>query len=593
VDALQTLKDRFRELGFDSETVHDAGATIRASGMESEPWSALASPAELPRISVDLPSTLGPKTDRTAAMRPGGRPELEVQQVLGEGGMGRVFLARQRSLDREVAIKTLRDQASPRDYDALLHEGAVTGRLEHPAIIPVHALGMHDDGRPVLVMKRVDGVSWQALLDDPKHPAWEGFGGEPSDRLEGHLEILMQVCNAVSFAHSRGIVHRDIKPQNVLIGRFGDVYLADWGIAHRMNSGPAQRLCGTPSFMAPEMALGGIVDARTDVYLLGATLHQVLTGKLRHEGETIFMVLIDAVDSPPFDYPESVPEDLAALANRATAKAPEERPASAADFRRALAAHLHHKSSTALAKSALPRLAQLRTLRGEGHAQEVDRLVAEIRFALGQALEQWSDNAEARRAMSELEELLAERRARAAELERIARDLDPSVSARPRALVMGLLGCSAIALFVVALLRGIDHQPSPRDLLFFSFAPLGFSLALAVVFRKHLMRSVVNRQTMVGLLTGTFSITIGRALGVRLGVSTPTMIVHDCLIAAALTAYATTTFPWVLGLISALMLAAAGVAATFPAYAHFTFNSAISVSLFLSATIAWQKRIRS
>jgi serine/threonine-protein kinase len=544
---------------------------------------------ELPRISIDLPSTFGGKTDRASAVR-ASRAELEVQELLGEGGMGRVFLARQRSLDREVAIKTLRDRASPRDHDALLHEAVVTGRLEHPAIIPVHALGMHDDGRPVLVMKRVDGVSWQTLLDDPEHAAWEGFAGDPSDRLDGHLEILMQVCNAVSFAHSRGIAHRDIKPQNVLIGRFGDVYLADWGIAHRMDSGPVQRLCGTPSFMAPEMALGGTIDARTDVYLLGATLHQLLTGKLRHEGETIFMVLIDAVDSPPFDYPASVPEDLAALANRATAKDPAERPATAADFRRGLADHIRHKSSTALAKSALPRLAQLRALRGAFAGPEVDLLVAEIRFALGQAVEQWSENQEARRALAELEELLAERRARAEELERIARDLDPTVSARPRAVVTALLGCSAIALFVLALVRGVAHQPTPRELFFMSFAPLGLFVAVSILFRRHLMSSSVNRQTLVGLLTITFSITVARGLGLKLGLSTPTLIVHDCLLAAALLAFATTTFPRWLWLHAAFLLLAAFFAAYFPLYAHFTFNLAVSVSLLTSAALAWRNR---
>lgn len=583
--AQETLEDRFRQLGLDSATVHEAGATLRATA-DVAPASATV---DLPRISVDLPSTFGSKSDRPSTVR-SGPAELEVQEILGEGGMGRVFLARQRSLDREVAIKTLRDQASPRDHDALLHEAVVTGRLEHPAIIPVHALGMHDDGRPVLVMKRVDGVSWQTLLDDPSHTAWEGFAGDADDRLGGHLEILMQVCNAVSFAHSRGIAHRDIKPQNVLIGRFGDVYLADWGIAHRMDSGPVQRLCGTPSYMAPEMALGGMIDARTDVYLLGATLHQLLTGKLRHEGETIFMVLIDAVDSPPFEYAATVPEDLAALANRATAKDPADRPASAADFRRGLADHLRHKSSTALAKSALPRLAQLRALRGVAEAPEVDRLVAEIRFALTQAIEEWSENQEARRALADLDELLAERRARAAELERMARDLDPSVSARSRALVTALLGCAAVALFLVAISRGLAHQPTPRELLIKSLVPFGLSIVLAIVFRRHLMTSSVNRQTLVGLVTISTAITLDRALGLQLGLSTPTMIVHDCLLTAAVGAFATTTFPRWVGLLAALLVLAAFLAAYFPAYAHFTFNFAVSIGLFVVAALSWQKR---
>src|SRR5207248_5943633 len=107
-------------------------------------------------------------------------------------------------------------------------------------------------------------------------PVWRDRGSAPGDRLGAHLEILMQVCNAAHFAHSRGIVHRDIKPQNVFIGRYGEVYLGDWGLAVRVEPRSQTRaLCGTPAYMAPEMVVGGEVDARTDVYLLGATLHQI------------------------------------------------------------------------------------------------------------------------------------------------------------------------------------------------------------------------------------------------------------------------------------------------------------------------------
>ena len=110
-------------------------------------------------------------------------------------------------------------------------EVQAVGKLEHPGIIPVHALGLHEDGRPVLVMKRVYGVSWMELLQDAAHPAWEGWSGDPKDRLDGHLEILMQVCNAAHFAHSRGIVHRDIKPENIMLRPDGYVKVLDFGLA--------------------------------------------------------------------------------------------------------------------------------------------------------------------------------------------------------------------------------------------------------------------------------------------------------------------------------------------------------------------------
>lgn len=588
VQAVETLQQHWRVLGIDPGTVQDAGATIRAESID--PWTR----SGLPRISIDLPTTF---SNGSVAEKPRlDRPDLEVMQVLGEGGMGRVFLARQRSLDREVAIKTLRDRATERDYEALLLEGAVTGHLEHPGIIPVHALGVHDDGRPVLVMKRVDGVSWQTLIEDAKHAAWESFGGDADDRLDGHLEILMQVCNAVSFAHSRGIVHRDIKPQNVLIGRFGDVYLADWGIAYRLGSGPVPRMCGTPAFMSPEMARGGELDVRADVYLLGATLHQLLTGRQRHEGGSVFEVLINAVESPPFDYPPSVPQHLGALANRATAADPNDRPATVADFRKALGDHVRHKSSTALARTALARLDRLRELESkpgdDAAKREVDLLVAEIRFALDQALQQWHDNADAKSALEELERILQVRRARAAELEQLARDRDPSISARPRAIAVAFLACTAVALFLNVVLRGVRHQPTPHELFVMSLVPFGMSVLVAIGFRRHVATSTINRQTAFGLLTLTSSIAIARGLGNMLHESTPTLLMHDCMLAAAVSAYSAISLPkWLLGF-SGLMLAGAVTCASFPQYAHFTFNSATSVALLVFATLAWRQHRR-
>src|SRR4030095_4918251 len=104
-------------------------------------------------------------------------PDLEIISTLGEGGMGRVHLARQRSLDRDVAVKTLKPDAPERARNALLAEATVTGALEHPGIIPVHALGIDERGRPVLVMKRVEGTDWSQLIHEPDHPAWRDVPG--------------------------------------------------------------------------------------------------------------------------------------------------------------------------------------------------------------------------------------------------------------------------------------------------------------------------------------------------------------------------------------------------------------------------------
>jgi hypothetical protein len=590
-DALLT---RWREWGFDATTHTVAHETIRPVGSSSADAAVLQTltifEEDLPRISVDLPGTLSGEGAEVAP-NPAPRPDLEVMRALGEGGMGRIFLARQRSLNREVALKTLRDRASSRHREALLAEGAITGSLEHPGIIPVHALGLHEDGRPVLVMKRVDGVSWLELMRDPAHPAWEGWGGDPKDRLDGHLEILMQICNAAHFAHSRGIVHRDIKPENVLIGRFGDVYLADWGIAHRMSSDPVRQVCGTPACMAPEMALGGVIDARTDVYLLGATLHELLTGHMRHEGGSVAAVMLKAAASAPVQYPGRVPAGLGIWANRATAQRPEDRPQSAAEFRKGIADYLRHKSSMVLSGSAIPRLTQLRLRMqspeqlGEAGQADMDRLITEIRFALGQALEEWPENATARRASEELETLLSVRRTRAAELERLAFELDPEVASRQRTWVIFGLAATSV---VVAFVAGRRGAPSPSELFYISFVPLGALIGLLLAFRNHVMKNAINRRTAWGLMICIAGISLSRGLGLRLGLSTAAMLMHDCLLLCALTAFGSMTlFAW-LRWASVLLGAAAMACALMPAHAHRWFSFGISCALGLAAWTAWK-----
>ena len=196
--------------------------------------------------------------------------DLSLLGRLGEGGMSVVELARQNALNREVAVKSPKD-AKSRKATALLHEAYVTGRLEHPHIVPIYMLGTDGAGKPHIVMKRIDGQSWQDILVAADRHA--------PDFLPRQLQTFLQVCTAVRFAHDRGIVHRDIKPENVMIGEFGEVYLMDWGLAVRLSADdpvlPAPKevagLSGTPALMAPEMTENDAanVDRRTDVFLLG------------------------------------------------------------------------------------------------------------------------------------------------------------------------------------------------------------------------------------------------------------------------------------------------------------------------------------
>jgi eukaryotic-like serine/threonine-protein kinase len=355
---------------------------------------------ELPKISVIPIARLGGPGPSPPAV------DYELVTTLGEGGMGRVHLARQRSLAREVAIKSLKNNAPPGVARALLREARLTGSLEHPGVIPVHALGIDGAGDPMLVMKRVIGIDFGTLLQNPSHTGW-GARGNADDPLSASLEVLAQVCLTLEFSHSRGIIHRDIKPENVMVGGFGEVYLLDWGIATMRDaeSEPPDDSCpivGTPAYMAPEMVIGAEVDERTDVYLLGATLHEILTGAPRHVGATVREVLRAALASEPFVYGPHVPQPLAALCNRATSRERKERPESVQVFREEIVHFQRRRSTQGLCDAALERLRALEGMladaptvsASDGRPREraappdlllAYRLATEARFGLAQS----------------------------------------------------------------------------------------------------------------------------------------------------------------------------------------------------------------
>jgi len=281
------------------------------------------------------------------------------QGPLGHGGMGVVHLAKQVALDRHVAVKFLRpEHRTPTDVEALLSEAWRTGALEHPNILPVHSVGLDEQGLPVIVMKRIEGRTWTTLLRDPSAMAAHAPDKAP---LDEHLRILQQICNAVHFAHARGVVHRDLKPDNVMIGSFGEVYVVDWGIATQ--PGPCTQLAGTPAYMAPEM-LGGpqaVISERTDVYLLGSMLFEVLAGSAPHRGETPHQWVDCVLRSSPA-LPANVPEELADLVLGCMKSKPEDRPESALAVRRKLEAFVEHQGSLALATQSERRADELRVV---------------------------------------------------------------------------------------------------------------------------------------------------------------------------------------------------------------------------------------
>lgn len=478
---------------------------------------------------------------------------LDMERTIGEGGMGIVRLATQRSLGRKVAVKTLRpntrnEQATLR----LLREAWVTGTLEHPNIVPVYDLGLDEDGSPIIVLKRIEGVEWGEVMRDGE-AARDRYGAE--DLLEHNLRILVQLCNAVSLAHARGVLHRDLKPENVMIGKFGEVYLVDWGIAVSLVADPLGRLplaseqkemAGTPCYMAPEM-LGavGSLGVHTDVYLLGAILHEVLTGSPPHTGT--FKQIVGSILLSSFAYGDDVPKELAVIAERALSREPADRFGSAEELRLRLEWYLRHRGSLAISAEASRRLADMQALVASDApvATLHDRLYhlfAECRFGFKQALNASADNETARLglrqaietvvrfelargaaeaaagALAEIEdpppELVAQvdeaLRARLAEkrkmqrLERLHAELDPSTGRRTRVAATAILG---VVWTVMPQVTQWVYERSQRD------APHWISYAwsagilvvgmLVVLWgRESLSKTAINRRMIAtGMLT--------------------------------------------------------------------------------------------
>ncbi len=233
-----------------------------------------------------------------------GTTRFEVLKPHAKGGIGEVFLAYDSELKRTVALKELQGE---RAFDAdsrarFLLEAELTGRLEHPGVAPVYSLGVHPDGRPFYAMRFIEGETlWDAIQKHYLAPSPDRESREWQVGFRRLLRSVVHACNTVAYAHSRGVVHRDLKPQNIMLGRFGETIVLDWGVAKSM-SGPSNSvsaanssdealrdasltqpgsLVGTLPYMSPEQASLGNeqVGAHSDVYSLGAILYCVLSGR--------------------------------------------------------------------------------------------------------------------------------------------------------------------------------------------------------------------------------------------------------------------------------------------------------------------------
>jgi len=237
---------------------------------------------------------------------------LELIEEIGQGGMGTVWSARHLRLGRQVAVKFLAKALvdKPTFAKRFEREARVLARLDHPGIVAIHDFGT-EEGRPYIVMEYVNGRPLSECLP------------LPSERARG---VCLEVLDALAYAHGQGVVHRDIKPHNVLIEASGRAKVSDFGIARLLDSGSAPdittegRVLGTPAYMAPEALAGAPPDPRMDVFAAGVLLHEAITGRRPPEGQ------------------EMLPPALGPVVSRATARDPMERYLSAALMREHLAA---------------------------------------------------------------------------------------------------------------------------------------------------------------------------------------------------------------------------------------------------------------
>lgn len=506
--------------------------------------------------------------------------------LLGEGGMGRVTLAKQRSLDREVAVKTLREnRIDPLSIESLIRESKLTGRLEHPNIIPVHTLTDDENRLPMLIMKRIEGVSWAETFRDPALIPSRYTAGR--DILETHLHILLEVCDALHFAHSKGIIHRDLKPDNVMLGAYGEVYVLDWGIAVSMNAedkgilplaSEIDSVSGTPHYMAPELASGDPekTGPRTDVYLLGALLHEILTGTPRHQGKTLMEILLKACKSDPVKYAPEVPTELGAIANRATAPEPDQRFESAEQFRRAVLSYLRHRDSYRITKNTVIRLRELeekiKAPDDEDHSSKIYNLYSQCRFGFGQALEIWPENLAASqsqeqaitlmatyeigqkdekaaallleelkaappellKALEELRKRLLVKESHLERLHRIEQAVDVNAASRERAvmaLILGVLWGLVPALHSILVRTETVALDYPSYFVQF-FGPTSLALIVVVVMRHRIIKNRVTFRIIKAIFVNLGANLLARVCCLLIGAPVTTAIAMENTIAA-------------------------------------------------------------
>ncbi len=428
-------------LGWDTEASL-GGRSVLALAAASDPTFsvepvALPPAGQLPTLSSadgppgpPLPST-GSEPGRTESALVSARPEgssafqprtgdplsrYEVLGLLGQGGMGEVWRVRDRDLNRVMALKVVRADRAPteRMIARFIEEAQATAQLQHPGIVPVHELGRLPDGRFYFTMKEIRGRTLAEIIAEV-HLAARGGTWEPTPSgwtFRRLLESFHRACEAVAYAHARGVVHRDLKPSNIMLGDFGEVLVVDWGLAKVLGrpdtavdegrldpiittrsegdalATRAGEVAGTPAYMSPEQARGEVreIGLPSDVYALGAVLWHILSGRPPFAGS--FMMLLAQVasgDVRPPSGPAPLPPELVALCMRAMHREPARRFADASGIAAEISAWLDGArrreqalDAVAEADAMKPEIARLRERAGQLRA-EAEALLAQVK----------------------------------------------------------------------------------------------------------------------------------------------------------------------------------------------------------------------
>ena len=314
---------------------------------------------------------------------PSGVSRFRILRPLRKGGVGEILVAEDTELAREVAVKRIQSKYadSGEIRERFIREAEIAGTLEHPGIVPVYGLGVYGDDRPYYAMRLISGDTLQEAVDrfhrDPLSIEATSYRhGEVSVAFRDLIGRMIDVCQAINYAHSRGVLHRDLKPVNVMLGRFGETLVLDWGLAKLIGKSPVHAeahepavqprfatsqptsmgsVLGTPKFMSPEQAAGKLDELRpeSDVYGLGASLYYVLVGKTPFDDPGVdYLAILSAVQTGSFPSPRElnprIDRSLEAICLKAMAHAPENRYLSAGKMAEDLERYLADESVEAL-----------------------------------------------------------------------------------------------------------------------------------------------------------------------------------------------------------------------------------------------------